>query len=309
MKRLILIACLVSSSIAIADGGTIHAILNHRIKQNSGNSNYQYVGNQPGTTSQYKTFVAPARNHVTSEYQVQGQYTCTDSDCSFNLTVPTGLGYVESITMFRGGKPGEYRWWARGAWSWTSLPGARCTITMQTAGGDFRNPVTWSSDTIPDVYWTNSSYNGITNAQIKHVRCTMSRSTLLAGFGLGYTWTVEPINALSPRASLWSEGYVHIRAVPDPVTITTTPWIDMNCTVGTMCPVPISWKINNPSNRSLTRLTIRALDNTGHELRDESGSPLTEKEMQIEDTNYTLHVLRNAGGTQTYSVAIEVEYD
>ncbi|ENS0117651.1 hypothetical protein ACYI8D_004436 [Escherichia coli] len=100
-----------------------------------------------------------------------------------------------------------------------------------------------------------------------------------------------------------------IRAIPDPVTINTTPWIDVKCTVGKMCPVPISWQINNPSNRNLTRLTIRALDNSFNELRDESGSPLTTKEIPIEDTNYTLHVLRNAGGTQTYSVAIEVEYD
>lgn len=293
----------------MADGGKITATLAHRIKQNSGNSNYQYVGPRPGTNSEYNEFYASARNHVTSEYNVTGVYTCNDNDCHFNLTVPNGLGYLESITMFRGGKTGQTSWWARGAWSWTSLPGAKCRITIQTAGSSFRNPVNWSSDTVPDVYWTTASYNGTTNAQIKHVTCSMTRSTLLSGFSLGYQWTVHPRNAHNPVANLWSEGYVHIRATPDPVTITTTPWIDMNCTVGTMCPVPISWKINNPSNRNLTRLTIRALDNSFNELRDESGSPLTEKEMQIEETKYTLHVLRNAGGTQTYSVAIEVEYD
>lgn len=302
--------CLVTPLIGLADGGQISATMAHRIKQNSGNSPYQWFGDRPGTSGPgYYGFYASARNHVTAEYNVTGSYSCVDSDCNFRITVPNGLGYLESITMFRGGKPGQVYHVASGSWVWTSLPGAKCTITMQTAGSSFRNPVNWSSNSVPNIRWTTSSYNGTTNAQIKHVDCTMSRATLLAGFSLGYQWTVRPSFGDTPHATLWSEGYVHIRATPDPVTITTTPWIDMNCTAGKMCPVPISWKINNPSNRNLTRLTIRALDNTFHELRDESGSPLTEKEMQIEDTNYTLHVLRNAGGTQTYSVAIEVEYD
>ena len=304
MKRLIIFPSLLAAACCWGYDGTLDVTIRHRIKTNGGTS--WYSDNENGT---HNAFQAASMNHVTDEYTVRGFYTCNGSQCETIVKVPNGLGYLESITMFRY-SPIATSYHAYLNWAWGAVDvEAGCYVTIQTAGGSFQNPVVFRSDNAGYAYWTTSAYNNVTNAMVKLIRCTVPRNVLFRGFGKQYTWKITPSRRGKEGnpVSVWSEGYFRVRANPAAVTVQTDPIINVRCPVGKMCPVDIKWTVTNPSNLAVGSVTLRTQQGFTS-LRTETGDQLTSVTLSGDERKYTAYVRNDNAGSESIDMVISVEY-
>lgn len=248
-----------------------------------------------------------ARNHVTDEFRVPADVTCSSGLCDVKLTIPDGIGYVESVNAFRNNKIGLKLYPISVTWD---LPGAvfkYCKMSFQTAGSGFRQP--WPINTWYEpgnMYWTSASYNGTTNIQLKHIKCTNLPADMLErGLNAGvYHFSVTDRWADNTKNfHIWAEGYWHMDSLQNQIQIKTSGDQNLTCTTGARCTTKITWWAVDLYGRT-PRLNYKIENKTGTAgiyLKD--GNPLTTydageaKELELifksstaTDATYTINI-------------------